>query len=191
MTKDRQKMKKATISSHNHHHKIDGKFSRQRCLDPDCPERLDPDPVCPERLDPDPVNIIPDPKPWPLQLVHKITINITGCLIWAVLLWDLCWQTLHRSHIFKIHSVPTSLPDQMSVFKNFSSKMFSVVSDLRINVFCSFWSSDEITELSRSLFTSWIRQQHLSLLFFNKGSCDCCIWASSNLQKVCCPVAIP
>ena len=52
------------------HHKIDGKFSRQRCLDPDpdqvCPERLDPDPVCPERLDPDsdPVNIRPDPQPW-------------------------------------------------------------------------------------------------------------------------------
>ena len=43
------------------YHKIDGKFSRQRCLDPDpdpvCPERLDPDP------DPDPVNIRPDPKP--------------------------------------------------------------------------------------------------------------------------------
>ena len=43
-------------------HKIDGKFSRQRCLDPD------PDPVCPERLDPDtgpdPVNIRPDPQPW-------------------------------------------------------------------------------------------------------------------------------
>ena len=34
---------------------MDGKFSRQRCLDPD--------PVCPERLDPDPVNIRPDPKP--------------------------------------------------------------------------------------------------------------------------------
>ena len=59
------------------HHKIDGKFSRQRCLDPDpvfkkcmdpdpvCPERLDPDPGCPERLDPDPdpVNIRPDPQP--------------------------------------------------------------------------------------------------------------------------------
>ena len=76
-------MKKATIS-YKTHHKIDGQFSRQRCLDPDpvfkkcmdpvCPERLDPDPVCPERLDPDPfcperlgpdpVNIRPDPQPW-------------------------------------------------------------------------------------------------------------------------------
>ena len=36
-----------------YHHKIDGKFSRQRC----------PDPVCSERLDPDPVNIRPDPNP--------------------------------------------------------------------------------------------------------------------------------
>ena len=37
------------------HHRIDGKFSRQRCLDPDpdpvCHERLDPDPVCLEGLD--------------------------------------------------------------------------------------------------------------------------------------------
>ena len=51
-----------------HKHKIDEKFSRQSCLDPDpvCPERLDLDPVCPERLDPDPdpVNIRPDPQPW-------------------------------------------------------------------------------------------------------------------------------
>ena len=52
---------------------MDGKFSRQRCLDPGpvfkkcmdpdpvCLERLDPDPICPERLDsdPDPVNIRP------------------------------------------------------------------------------------------------------------------------------------
>ena len=37
MTKDRQKMKKVTISCKNHL-KIDGKFSRQRCLNPD----LDP-----------------------------------------------------------------------------------------------------------------------------------------------------
>ena len=50
----------------NNYHKIDGKISRQRCLDPDpdtvlknhgygsCPERLDPDldksPDCPERF---------------------------------------------------------------------------------------------------------------------------------------------
>ena len=55
------------------HHKIDGKFPRQRCLDPVlkklmdpdpvCPERLDTDPVCPERFDPDPVIITLDPKP--------------------------------------------------------------------------------------------------------------------------------
>ena len=48
MTKDRQKNEKRQhqffIENHN---KIDGKISRQRCLDPDpdCPERLDPDPV--------------------------------------------------------------------------------------------------------------------------------------------------
>ena len=43
------------------HNKIDGKFSRQRCLDPD------PDPVCPESLDPNPVNVRPNPKTclWP------------------------------------------------------------------------------------------------------------------------------
>ena len=37
------------------HHKIDGKFSRQRCLDPYpvLKKNMDPDPVCPERLDPD------------------------------------------------------------------------------------------------------------------------------------------
>ena len=59
MTKNRQKMKRQQFLIKNHH-KIDGKFSRQRCLDPD------PDPVCPERLDPDPdlVNIRPDPQPW-------------------------------------------------------------------------------------------------------------------------------
>ena len=53
------------------HLKIDGKFSRQRCPDPDVfpgsgsgPEKImDPDPICPERLDPDPVNIRPDPQP--------------------------------------------------------------------------------------------------------------------------------
>ena len=66
MTKDCQKMKKAQFLI-KIHHKIDGKFSRHRCLDPDpvCSERLypDPDPVCPERLNPDPVNIRPDPQP--------------------------------------------------------------------------------------------------------------------------------
>ena len=49
------------------YHKIDGKFSRQRCLDPDpdsvLKKIMDPDPICPERFDPDPVNIRPDPKP--------------------------------------------------------------------------------------------------------------------------------
>ena len=40
------------------YHKIDGKFSRQRCLD------LDLDPVCSERLDPVPVNNKPDQKLW-------------------------------------------------------------------------------------------------------------------------------
>ena len=60
MTKDRQKMKRQQFLIQTHH-KIDGKFSKQRCLDPVCPERLDPDPVRPERLDPDsnPVNIRP------------------------------------------------------------------------------------------------------------------------------------
>ena len=68
MTKDYQKIQKEIFLVKNHH-KIDGKFSRQRFLDPDpgpdpvCPERLDPDPVCLERLDPDPVNIRPDPLP--------------------------------------------------------------------------------------------------------------------------------
>ena len=48
------------------HHKIDGKFLRQRCLDQDpvFKKCMHPDPVCPERLDPDPVNIRPDPQPW-------------------------------------------------------------------------------------------------------------------------------
>ena len=44
MTKDRQKMKRQQFLIKTHH-KIDGKFSRQR-------------------LDPDPVNIRPDPQPW-------------------------------------------------------------------------------------------------------------------------------
>ena len=54
MTKDRQKMKRQQFLIKTHR-KIDGKFSRQRCLDPDldpvCHERLDPDPVCLEGLD--------------------------------------------------------------------------------------------------------------------------------------------
>ena len=79
------------------HHKIDGKFSRQRCLDPvfkkcmhpdpdpACPERLDPDLVCPERLDPDPdpINIRPDPQPcwqvrclWSDQAQSHMKMNI-------------------------------------------------------------------------------------------------------------------
>ena len=59
--KDCRKVSKSDLSEENlkimtkDHKKIDGKFSRQRCLDPD--------PVCPERLDQDPVNIRPDPKP--------------------------------------------------------------------------------------------------------------------------------
>ena len=50
----------------NYHHKIDEKFSRQRCLDPNpvCPERLDPHPdPGPACLKwPDPVSIKPNPK---------------------------------------------------------------------------------------------------------------------------------
>ena len=49
-------------------HKIDGKFSRQRCLDPVFKKCMDPDPVCPERLDPDPDPVCPerlDPDPEP------------------------------------------------------------------------------------------------------------------------------
>ena len=57
MIKGRQKMKMQQILIKNHH-KMDGKFSRQR-LD----SESDPDPVCPERSDPDPVNIRPDPRP--------------------------------------------------------------------------------------------------------------------------------
>ena len=60
MTKDCQKMKKATIS-YKTHHKIDGKFQDSvwiRSL-----KFLVSDPVCPERLDPDPVNIRTDPQP--------------------------------------------------------------------------------------------------------------------------------
>ena len=51
------------------HHKIDGKFSIWRCLDPNpvCHKMLDPDSipdlVCPKMSDPDPVNIRPGPKP--------------------------------------------------------------------------------------------------------------------------------
>ena len=62
MTMDRQKFIK--------NHKIDGKFSRQRCLDPD------PDPVCPERLDPDRFNIRPDPQPWLLGIIFTVTGGI-------------------------------------------------------------------------------------------------------------------
>ena len=62
MTKGRQKMKKQQFLIKTHH-KIDGKFSRQRCLDPD-PDR---DPVCPERLDPD-----PDPE----KFENRIRIRI-------------------------------------------------------------------------------------------------------------------
>ena len=44
-------MKKATIFFIKNYHKMEGKISRQRCLDPDpiCPERFDLDPVYPER----------------------------------------------------------------------------------------------------------------------------------------------
>ena len=44
----------------NNYHKIDGKISRQRCLDPDTVLKkiMDSDPVCP-----DPVNIRLDSKP--------------------------------------------------------------------------------------------------------------------------------
>ena len=66
MTKNRQKMKRKQFLIKTHH-KIDGKFSRQRCLDPDpvFKKCMDPDLVCPERLypEPDPVNIRPDPQP--------------------------------------------------------------------------------------------------------------------------------
>ena len=75
MCKDRQSMKKVTIS----YQKIDGKFLKQRCLESGSGSGLekimDPDPVCPERLDPDRVNIRPNPIPCnsPLRHWHSIS----------------------------------------------------------------------------------------------------------------------
>ena len=63
---DRQKLKRQQFLIKTHH-KIDGKLSRQRCMDPGSgfglEKIMDLDPVCPERLDPDSDNIRPDPKP--------------------------------------------------------------------------------------------------------------------------------
>ena len=59
MTKERKKWKRQQFLIKNHY-KIDGKFSRQKCLDPD--------PVCPAwevGSGSDPTNIRPDPKPCP------------------------------------------------------------------------------------------------------------------------------